>query len=121
MTSIPTTTSFSAFYAHKRAAHNACRLSASTSPVECTACHGTCKTQLRISTVGKAGETVAELPCVYCKDGVVSPVKQLYQKLIWCGCKAKAAANHVLAADGVRVFGKTTYLCGACGFVKQFG
>ncbi len=77
------------------------------------------------TTLGDDGkwspETISTLPCIQCVDGKVAPAAQYYQQLVWCRCKQSKTAGFVRATDGSRVFGKETYLCGACGFVKQFG
>ncbi len=114
---------FSAYYAHKRACRTAQRLATSTQPKPCGACKGTKSMSIIMEvidagTITKSNHTI---PCVHCKDGIVNPLKEMYSSLIWCKCKHSATSQHILAHDGVRVFGKTTYLCGACGFVKQFG
>ena len=120
-TSLPT---FTAYYAHKRAARSAARLCQNAEPVACSACKGTGTMTYMFSTItvdGESPQTKSSMPCVHCKDGKVSPLQQTYQKLVWCQCKHRATSGFLQAADGPRVFGKTTYLCGACGFVKQFG
>ena len=114
--------SFTAYYAHKRAMRNAQRLAQDQAMVQCKPCNGTAKMQIRVSTIGSTEpETVTSIACVHCKDGLVNPVNQIYSALVWCRCKARSDTNFVCATDGRRVFGNDTYLCGACGFVKQFG
>ncbi len=123
MASVP---SFSAFYAHKRAAKSAHRLSLTMAATkECGACQGSGKMSFKLETLdgatGKWTHSNESISCIHCKEGKVSPIKELYSKLVWCACKHGRTSSHLLAKDGVRVFGKTTYLCSACGFVKQFG
>lgn len=126
MASISSVPSFSAYYAHKRAACTATRLSQTmTATKECSTCQGSGKMSFSMDTLD--GNTrvwtksVGSIPCVHCKEGKVSPIKELYSKLVWCACKHGRTSSHLLANDGVRVFGKKTYLCSSCGFVKQFG
>ena len=124
-TSVQTIPSFSAYYAHKRAMRTAMRLAASSeSTKECSSCKGTCEMKVSVTTIGVEGRSNSEsvLPCITCRGtGSVSPVKEFYEKLVWCNCKHKNETSFLCARDGVRVFGNTTYLCGHCGFVKQFG
>jgi len=117
---------FTAYYAHKRAFNNAQRLALTTPvPTNCTHCGGTKVIKMNITHISVEGTTkeTSELPCYHCKDGknTKSAVDILYSRLIWCNCKNKERAFFLHAADGSRVFGNTTYLCGCCGFVKQFG
>ncbi len=118
---------FTAAYAHKRAARNAFRLAAGKGlEKECGACKGTTKMQLRVSVLGgpdDAKETVTEITCGACAgSGKVKPIQEYYSQLIHCNCRNKSDITGFLyAADGRRVFGNDTYLCRHCGFVKQFG
>ncbi len=120
------TTGFTAYYAHKRAMRSAQRLALTTpAPTNCTGCGGTKVMKSTITTISLEGESTetSEMPCFYCKDGknTKSAIDILYSKLVWCNCKNKETSFFLRAADGERVFGNTTYLCGCCGFVKQFG
>jgi hypothetical protein len=79
---------------------------------------------MNIQTLGADGKWVTEtstIPCIHCKDGLVNPFQQTYSALVWCRCKHRDSSHFIHAADGRRVFGNDTYLCSACGFVKQFG
>lgn len=115
---------FTAAYAHKRAARSAARLCQNADPVPCVACNGTGSMTFTISTISVEGETPPtqqSISCIHCKDGKVAPLQQMYESLVWCRCRQKNTSGFLHAADGRRVFGNTTYLCEACGFVKQFG
>jgi hypothetical protein len=116
---------FTAFRAHKLAtinAHKFCQGKTDAEP--CPTCKGTGETSMTISTLGSsAAPSVTTIPCMTCMGKKsVSPVAAAYKKLIWCGCRHKHEPSFQLAPDGARVFGnKDTYLCGFCGFVRQFG
>jgi hypothetical protein len=115
--------SFSAFYAHKRAVRSACRLCPTSSTVECGSCKGTGTMSLRIETISVENRemSTSTIKCVFCTGGTVDARNQLYNRLIMCQCKQQATSGFLYARDGRRVFGNETYLCRACGFVKQFG
>jgi hypothetical protein len=116
-------TSFTAFYAHKRAMRSAHAIAAShPTKVVCKACNGTQNIALSVSVYGSyTPPTTSTLKCVSCVDGYTDSVKQVYQSLVMCRCKHGKTSGFIHAQDGQRVFGNTTYLCSACGFVKQFG
>lgn len=116
--------SFTAAYAHKRAARSAARLCQNAEHISCGSCKGTGTMTFMMSTITTEGETPQtpqSIPCIHCKDGKVSKVKQLYDRLVWCQCRQGSISGFLKAADGHRIFGNTTYLCDGCGFVKQFG
>lgn len=115
---------FTAAYAHKRAARSAAHLCQTAKQISCGSCRGTGTMTFTMSTITAEGETPQtqqSIPCIHCKDGKVSKVKQLYERLVWCQCRQRVTSGFLKAADGHRIFGNTTYLCDACGFVKQFG
>lgn len=127
MSSSRSPSSFTAFYAHKRAAQSAVRLCGGKTrdPVPCKACSGSGSSSMEITTIGETPEPTKQtvtLSCVHCNaTGKVDPIKQAYNSLVWCRCKHRDSSGFLCAADGPRVFKNTTYLCTACGFVKQFG
>jgi hypothetical protein len=126
MASVTTAPGFTAYYAHKRAMRTAQRLAPTiTTPPACMFCGGSKIIRSNITTISVEGSSTEtnEMPCFHCKDGKNAPltIDNLYSKLIWCNCKNKDTSFFMHAADGRRVFGNTTYLCGCCGFVKQFG
>lgn len=115
--------SFTALYAHKRAMRTA-HIVASSSPTQvvCKSCNGTHKISVSVSTFGSnKPPTITSLDCIHCKDGSAIAIDVAYASLIWCKCKHGKVSGFIHAHDGHRVFGNTTYLCSACGFVKQFG
>jgi len=115
--------SFTALRAHRIAFHNAQQLSKGKSETTpCIPCKGTGTLHLTVSTVGVEGSSMSVLSCVNCEGkGTKNPATALYQHLIGCGCRHRQEPLFVHAPDGIRVFGKETYLCGFCGFVRQFG
>lgn len=135
MSSIPSSTvpnsvtSFTAFYAHKRAVRSAHTIASKqpsqthqTQQTICKGCNGTQEMSINMSIIGDSSQpTITKIKCVHCTNGHVNPIKELYNSLVWCRCKHRNISGFIHAQDGVRVFGKTTYLCSSCGFVKQFG
>jgi hypothetical protein len=114
---------FTAARAHSLAIKKAASECASAKPVPCTFCNGTGKASITVETFGEANSAHAvSLPCCYCKDGTINRQIELYNSYIWCQSpEAHYASSVMCARDGVKVFGNTTYLCRACGFVTQFG
>jgi len=111
---------FTAARAHSLASEKAARECASCKTSACKFCAGTGTAKITVETFGVAGSNTVSVPCVYCKGGVINTQKELYNEYIWCDCPTQNAGAFC-AADGVRVFGNTTYLCRACGLVSQFG
>jgi hypothetical protein len=112
---------FTAARAHSLATEKAARECASCKTSACKFCAGTGTAKITVETFGVAGSAhPVSLPCCYCKGGVINTQKELYNEYIWCACPTQQAGAFC-AADGVRVFGNTTYLCRCCGLVSQFG
>ena len=75
-------------------------------------------------TFGTYGSTkppqVTKIPCVYCHGTGYVPATTVIMRYIGCKCKSEDFCAF-RASDGVEVFGNTTYICGHCGMVTQFG
>ncbi len=122
MSSIQSKQTFSAYYAHKRALRNVQLHSHKIPDETCKICNGTTEVKINITTLDTDNtQKIQTIKCVSCKDGISDKYKKLYSSLIWCNCKNKHISGHIFATDGKHIFGKDTYLCNHCGFVKQFG